>query len=49
VAIELCFAHLIADAERAGVDEDDVGRLSSARRLFHAGHVRAAARGCPRE
>lgn len=46
VTIELCFAHLIADAERAGAPKRAIARLSSAWRLYHAGYVRAAADQC---
>ena len=46
VTIELAFAHLLADAERAGVEGAVLQRLTSARRLFHAGRLVAAARRC---
>ena len=43
VAVELAFAHLVADAEAAGADQAAIGRLVSARRLWQGGSPGQAA------
>ncbi len=42
VAVELAFAHLIADAEAGDQPREEISRLLSARRLYDAGDLEAA-------
>jgi|LSQX01.3.fsa_nt_gb hypothetical protein len=42
VAVELAFAHLLADAEAGDQPPEEISRLLSARRLYDAGEIEAA-------